>query len=90
MMTVPHLSASNPVTGKEGAEQLIAAALTLSERLALMSFAAPVSHIYNPLQYAWLPHEQYLLRFGEGRKRVVFLGMNPGPFGMVQIWRTLR
>lgn len=83
-MTVPHLSASNPVTGKEGAEQLIAAALTLSERLALMSFAAPVSHIYNPLQYAWLPHEQYLLRFGEGRKRVVFLGMNPGPFGMVQ------
>ena len=30
-------------------------------------------------------HEQYLKRFGEGRKRVVFLGMNPGPFGMVQV-----
>jgi single-strand selective monofunctional uracil DNA glycosylase len=83
-MTVPHLSASNPATGKEGAEQLIASALALSERLASMSFAAPVSHIYNPLQYAWSPHEQYLRRFGEGRKRIVFLGMNPGPFGMVQ------
>jgi single-strand selective monofunctional uracil DNA glycosylase len=25
-----------------------------------------------------------LRRFGNGRKRVVFVGMNPGPFGMVQ------
>lgn len=26
----------------------------------------------------------YLRKFGNGRKRVIFLGMNPGPFGMVQ------
>ena len=39
---------------------------------------------YHPLDYAWPAHEQWLQRFGGGRKRVVFLGMNPGPFGMAQ------
>ena len=65
-------------------ERLIGAALRLSATLAPMRFAAPVSHVYNPLEYAWAPHEQYLRRYGASRKRVVFLGMNPGPFGMVQ------
>jgi single-strand selective monofunctional uracil DNA glycosylase len=43
-----------------------------------------VTHIYNPLTYAWAPHEAYLRKFARGPKRIVFLGMNPGPFGMVQ------
>lgn len=49
-----------------------------------MEFAAPVAFAYNPLVYAWPMHEAYLRRFGGSGKRVVFLGMNPGPFGMVQ------
>jgi single-strand selective monofunctional uracil DNA glycosylase len=49
-----------------------------------LAFSAPVTHVYNPLEYAWVAHEEYLLRFGRGRKRVLFLGMNPGPFGMAQ------
>ncbi|MCX6894113.1 MAG: single-stranded DNA-binding protein [Verrucomicrobia bacterium] len=49
-----------------------------------MRFAPPVAHVYNPLAYAWTAHEKYLRQFGGGRKRVVFLGMNPGPFGMAQ------
>ena len=48
------------------------------------SFAAPVTHVYNPLDYARAPHKAYVDRFGNGRKRVLFLGMNPGPFGMAQ------
>jgi single-strand selective monofunctional uracil DNA glycosylase len=36
------------------------------------------------LDYTWQAHRQYLERFGMGGKRVVFLGMNPGPFGMAQ------
>lgn len=71
-------------TSGDRAGQLLVAAQALSARLRSMSFAAPVSHVYNPLEYAWAPHEQYLRRYGAGRKRVVFLGMNPGPFGMVQ------
>lgn len=65
-------------------QQLIAAARELSERVDKLKFRAPVTHVYNPLTYAWAAHEEYLRRFGNGRKRVVFLGMNPGPFGMTQ------
>lgn len=64
--------------------ELIDAARKLSARVDRLKFAAPVSHVYNPLTYAWGPHEEYLTRFGSGQKQVVFLGMNPGPFGMVQ------
>jgi single-strand selective monofunctional uracil DNA glycosylase len=60
------------------------AARTLSDTLDSMRFAPPVSHVYNPLTYAWAPNAAYLRRYGQGRKRVVFVGMNPGPFGMVQ------
>lgn len=65
--------------------QLVAAAQKLSTRVGRMRFAPPVAHVYNPLDYARAAHEEYLRRFGGGRKRVVFLGMNPGPFGMAQI-----
>lgn len=67
------------------ASTLIATAHNLSNEVGTMRFAAPISHVYNPLDYAWAPHEQYLNRYGNGKKRVVFIGMNPGPFGMVQI-----
>src|SRR4051794_11594281 len=65
-------------------QPLIDAARRLSGVIDRLKFAPPIEHVYNPLAYAWEPHEQYLTRFGAGRKRVVFLGMNPGPFGMVQ------
>jgi single-strand selective monofunctional uracil DNA glycosylase len=60
------------------------AARRLSDELAGLAFAPPVSHVYDPLAYAFEAHAEYLRRYGEGRKRVIFLGMNPGPFGMVQ------
>ena len=66
------------------AQALIDAARRLSAKVDALSFAPPVSHVYNPLDYAWAPHEKYLRRYGAGKKRIVFLGMNPGPFGMVQ------
>ena len=60
------------------------AAKRLREAVAVLRFTAPVAHVYNPLIYAWRAHEMYLRRYGNGRKRVLFLGMNPGPFGMTQ------
>lgn len=44
----------------------------------------PVTHVYNPLDYAWEPHCAYLTRYGAGRPDVVLVGMNPGPYGMAQ------
>jgi single-strand selective monofunctional uracil DNA glycosylase len=57
---------------------------TLCRDLAGLRFAPPVTHVYNPLVYARAPYLEYLRRYGRGRKEVVFVGMNPGPFGMAQ------
>jgi single-strand selective monofunctional uracil DNA glycosylase len=64
--------------------QLVAAARELAAQASALRFAKPVVYVYNPLVYAWKAHEIYLRRFGASRKKVVFLGMNPGPFGMAQ------
>ena len=56
----------------------------LSERLKSLNFSEPVTHVYNPLEHAWIPHQKYLTLYGKGKKKVVFLGMNPGPWGMTQ------
>lgn len=63
---------------------LIDAALDLRENLRGFTFSAPVTHIYQPLDYAWDTHCEYLSRYGSGKKSVLFLGMNPGPYGMAQ------
>ncbi len=47
--------------------------------------AGDVAFILNPLEYAWERHLDYLERHGAGTKvEAVFLGMNPGPWGMAQ------
>jgi single-strand selective monofunctional uracil DNA glycosylase len=56
----------------------------LADRCDALSFTAPVAHVYNPLRYARRAHESYLKRYGTGTKEAVFLGMNPGPWGMAQ------
>ena len=63
---------------------LVEAARRLTSAVGRLKFEPPVTHIYNPLTHAWNAHELYLRRFGATRKRVIFVGMNPGPFGMVQ------
>ncbi len=64
--------------------KLVQAAKTLADAADHFKFRAPITHAYNPLQYAWKVHEAFLRKFGGPPKRTVFLGMNPGPFGMVQ------
>ena len=55
----------------------------LSKEISGIKFSAPVLRVYNPLEYASDGLEKYL-RYSEGSKRVVFVGMNPGPWGMAQ------
>lgn len=64
---------------------LEAVALSLADAVDGLRFAAPVTHVYNPLRYAWRPQAEYLRRFGAQTGRIVMLGMNPGPFGMAQV-----
>ena len=63
---------------------LVRIARELADEVAELYFSKPVSHVYNPLDYAWAPHRRYLERYGAGPKEVLLLGMNPGPWGMVQ------
>jgi len=63
---------------------LTRAALELSRAVDVLSFSAPITHVYNPLTYAWASHAEYLQRYASAPKRVVYIGMNPGPFGMTQ------
>jgi single-strand selective monofunctional uracil DNA glycosylase len=64
---------------------LIAEAERLNRCLAALRFADPVAYVYNPLEYAARPYRRYLERcVGSSGKRVLFLGMNPGPWGMAQ------
>ncbi|MCU0286100.1 MAG: single-stranded DNA-binding protein [Acidobacteria bacterium] len=68
----------------ESEKRLINAAKRLSEEVGTLTFSAPVTVVYNPLEYAWKPHAFYLGQYGSGKKKAVFLGMNPGPWGMAQ------
>lgn len=63
---------------------LIESTQRLAENLRNLEFSPPVAFVYRTLDYTWEAHRQYLERFGKGKKRIVFLGMNPGPFGMAQ------
>lgn len=66
------------------ADRLMRAARDLRNEVDRLRFGPPVSHVYDPLRYAWRGHRRYLRRFGDSNKRVLLLGMNPGPYGMAQ------
>lgn len=57
----------------------------LSAELKTISFLSSIiSAVYNPIEYAADLHCAYLKKFLNAPKPVLFIGMNPGPFGMVQ------
>jgi single-strand selective monofunctional uracil DNA glycosylase len=75
---------SVPQQSDDSRAALVAAARELSKELSRLSFPAPVAHVYDPHRYAFAPYRQYIERFAGAPKRVVLIGMNPGPFGMMQ------
>jgi single-strand selective monofunctional uracil DNA glycosylase len=56
----------------------------LLDDLRPLGFDAPVTHIYNPLEYARESYRKYLRLYARRPKEVFLLGMNPGPWGMAQ------
>ncbi len=64
--------------------QVLAATRRLCSDLTPLQFGAPVTHVYNPLLYARRSHNLYVKRFAASEKKVILLGMNPGPYGMAQ------
>lgn len=70
--------------GTRTSNAMAEAAMELARQVDSLQFTDPVEYVYNPLSYAWEAYGSYLERFARGPKRVLFLGMNPGPWGMAQ------
>jgi len=56
----------------------------LAVECSALIFGPKVQAVYNPLVYASRPHNLYLELAASSPKKVIFLGMNPGPWGMAQ------
>jgi len=65
-------------------DKLLRIEISQSTMLCSMSYPSPVSFVYNPIDYAFDVHRTFVKRFCASPKTILFLGMNPGPFGMVQ------
>lgn len=63
---------------------LFSAVADLSDAVDALSFAEPITHVYNPLAYARPAVERYLHLYARRRPKALWLGMNPGPWGMAQ------
>ena len=57
---------------------------TLLDKLRSLRFGPPVTHVYNPLEYARKSYDRYLALYASRPKEIILLGMNPGPWGMAQ------
>jgi single-strand selective monofunctional uracil DNA glycosylase len=64
--------------------ELLKISADLVKELETLEFSPPVAYVYNPLVYAAEPHARYLARYGGVGREAIFVGMNPGPWGMAQ------
>ena len=72
------------------AEQLMVIEEKLADDLMKLTYEFPVEYVYNPIKHAKELHYNFLKRYyTEGPKPILFLGMNPGPWGMVQTGKCL-
>ena len=78
------MAVPNDRRGSAQSGPLVPLARRLADAADALSFAPPVAFAYNPLIYARAPLELYLSRWGRAPKELLFVGMNPGPFGMMQ------
>lgn len=65
-------------------DQLVEVIRQLGHECEELTFESPADYVYNPLEYAWAPHEAYIRRYAHVGVEAVLVGMNPGPFGMLQ------
>ncbi len=64
--------------------QILQSAKANRDTVGKLSFSKPVTHVYNPLVYAWRSFSIYAEKYASTKKDIIFLGMNPGPWGMAQ------
>lgn len=68
------------------AKEMLMLAKTVREALKTIEndLKPPIAYCYNTYEYAYLPYQTYISKYCNGPKSVLFVGMNPGPYGMCQ------
>ena len=75
--------APTKTTDPSTTDALVLISRRLARATARLTFTPLVAHVYAPLAYAREPHERYLA-LAKAPIDALFVGMNPGPFGMAQ------
>ncbi|XP_054265284.1 single-strand selective monofunctional uracil DNA glycosylase-like isoform X1 [Macrosteles quadrilineatus] len=70
---------SNKLFGIQHDLSLLLSSEELSKNLHL-----DIEFVYNPLDYAKDNHLKFLYAYANNPKKLLFMGINPGPWGMVQ------
>lgn len=55
-----------------------------NESLLKIKLPETVTHVYNPTIYARYTFEMYVRKYCNTKRKIMFFGMNPGPWGMSQ------
>ncbi|MGA1204193.1 MAG: uracil-DNA glycosylase family protein [Opitutales bacterium] len=66
------------------AEAILKEARTLATACNRLRFSEKVWAVYNTFDYAYPGYEAYVRKYAGSTKKTLFLGMNPGPWGMAQ------
>lgn len=56
----------------------------LNRKLDEFNLPASVKCVYNPSIYARYTFEMYIKKYCNTKKKILYFGMNPGPWGMSQ------
>lgn len=79
--------------GDDLVDRFLEIELGLAAALAALDYSGTkVTHVSNPLRHAIVPHTEFVRKYlggspagsGQRQKKYLFLGMNPGPWGMCQ------
>lgn len=83
VVNFPSVQLTGPRPSRIYQIQFELACLLSSEELS-KQLSPIIEHVYNPIDYAKDCYINFLQKYINSCKRLMFLGMNPGPWGMMQ------
>lgn len=75
----------NPTEPVKIPEKIIELQNELVKNLKVLNFISrQVKYLYNPLEYASEPNHNFIKKYCNSTKKILFVGLNPSPNGMCQ------
>ncbi len=70
-------------TPRPDVSKVLKASKKLTHELNKIKFPKEI-FVYNTYEYAWHAHKNYIEKYLNSPLKALFMGMNPGPYGMMQ------